>query len=1271
MLVNSKTLLVGRARDLWRTTCSAGAWISLILLALPPPAQAGEPDWNALSRTYEQDLRPLMRQYCHSCHSAQRSEADIDFQSLATFSEARRHAKTWERVAEMISDSLMPPADAPQPTAAERARLQAWVREFLAAEARSRVGDPGPVVLRRLSNAEYTYTLRDLTGVGSLDPAREFPVDGAAGEGFTNAGNALTMSPTLITKYLDAAKEVAAHAVLLPDGFRFSPHTTRADWTNDTLARIHELYRQFTDAAGGNTVNLQGIVFDTNQGGRLPVEKYLAATLAEREALTRGQKTIEAVARERGLSAKYLGGLWKMLAESRPNPAGAAGGSAAASFLLDGLRARWRDTGPNDVSDLAADIARWQQALWRFNSVGHIGKLNGPKTWMEPVDPCTARQDFKLKPPAASAAGPNSKQSAEVVLYLAAGDAGDGNEQDFVVWERPRLVAPGRPDVLLRDVHAVASELAAQRAQLSATAAQCLDAAAEASAGRDALEVSGLAKRRGVAAELLAAWLNYLGVGAGGPVKPESLIMRQSSQPASGSPGQVVPAGSLLARWQTAVCPDEQRWLADELQRLLQEGVGTRPPEAPDSQLYRQLTSLDGPLISTLWRAIAARPPGAAANGSSSDGLSARFGKHPNGGAAGSVDSASMCVQAPSVVQVRLPSDLAAGAEFVTTGTLHAETGREGSAQLQILITKPEAPAGLQPIAVEETNAGGPWTSNDRGISYARPIVVADGSAARLRFEAAFADFRTWFPAALCYAKIVPVDEVITLTLFYREDEHLRRLMLDDAQSERLDRLWDELHFVSQDALKLVDAFEQLWQYATQDADPKVFEPMRQPIHERAAAFLRRLGDAEPRQLDALVEFAARVYRRPLAESESRGLRDLYDSLRRQELPHDEAFRLVLARLFVSPAFLYRAERIPAAESGRQPAAAIAQPVSDVELATRLSYFLWSSVPDEALRESAAGGRLQQGEELIAQARRMLKDPRVCRLAAEFATQWLHIYQFDAHDEKSPAVFPTFASLRGAMHEEFLRFFTDMVQRDGSILELLDADHTFLNEDLARHYGIPGVTGPHWRRVEGMREQGRGGILGMAAPLAKQAGASRTSPILRGNWVSEVLLGEKTPRPPNGVPQLPETVPAGLTERQLTELHTAEAACAKCHARIDPFGFTLEGFDAIGRTRRAAPGVPPLNTRAKLFDGAEVDGLDGLRSYLLTTRREQWIRFFCRKLLGYSLGRAVQLSDEPLLDDMMADLKANDYRFGAAVEAIVRSPQFRNLRVAFPEEPAG
>jgi hypothetical protein len=200
--------------------------------------------------------------------------------------------------------------------------------------------------------------------------------------------------------------------------------------------------------------------------------------------------------------------------------------------------------------------------------------------------------------------------------------------------------------------------------------------------------------------------------------------------------------------------------------------------------------------------------------------------------------------------------------------------------------------------------------------------------------------------------------------------------------------------------------------------------------------------------------------------------------------------------------------------------------------------------------------------------------------------------------------------------------------------------------------------------VEGVKKYARGGILGQATTLAKQSGASRTSPILRGNWVSEVLLGERLPRPPKEVPRLPEDEAAteGLTVRQLVEKHTSDPKCAVCHQRIDAFGFALEGFDAIGLRREKDMGGRPIDTRVQAPDGTRFEGLDGLRTYLLTKRREAFLRQFCRKLLGYALGRAVQLSDEPLLADMLAQLKNQEYRFTAAVEPIVRSRQFRDIR---------
>jgi hypothetical protein len=720
------------------------------------------------------------------------------------------------------------------------------------------------------------------------------------------------------------------------------------------------------------------------------------------------------------------------------------------------------------------------------------------------------------------------------------------------------------------------------------------------------------------------------------------------AEPVTGASSDVMlPAGSLLARWQAADAPGERAVLAEALQRLLTAPAPATDVNSPDAVLYRQLSSLAGPLFA---RDVAAPYT----NPQSEWGLP--YQAFSNGQPIKSiVQASSLYVRAPAVTSFRLPADLVAGAEFVTTGTLDSGRGSEGTVQLEVLTSEPAARSGLLPTGTTVGDAKGTWSSNNQVVSYAMPVITNQGSAARKRVQAVFDEFRQMFPAALCYTKIVPVDEVVTLTLFHREDDHLSRLILDAKQKAKLDRLWDELHYVSRDALTLVDAFEQLWQFATQDADPSKFEPLRKPIQARAAAFRQRLIDAEPRHVDAVLGFADRAYRRPLKEPERLQLRGLYSQLRQQGLPHEEAVRLLLARVLVAPAFLYRSEN---AAPGKQPG-----PVGDYELASRLSYFLWASMPDAELRDAAAVAKLRTAAGLQAQTRRMLRDARVSRLATEFGAAWLHIYDFDSLDEKSERHFPIFRALRGDMYRESIRFLSDFFANNGSVLSLLNAGHSFLNEALAKHYGIPGVTGPAWRRVEGVQQYGRGGILGQATVLAKQAGASRTSPILRGNWILEVLLGEKSPRPPKDVPQLPaDEANESLTVRQLTERHTSDPRCAGCHARIDPFGYTLERYDAIGRLRDKDLGNRPIDDRAAVKPGVKVQGLEGLRGYLLSQGRPAFLRQFCRKLLGYALGRAVQLSDEPLLTEMQERLARDGYRVGAAIDMIVASRQFREIR---------
>ncbi len=235
------------------------------------------------------------------------------------------------------------------------------------------------------------------------------------------------------------------------------------------------------------------------------------------------------------------------------------------------------------------------------------------------------------------------------------------------------------------------------------------------------------------------------------------------------------------------------------------------------------------------------------------------------------MNATDLCVQAPNEITLHLPADLVAGCELVTTGELDPETGREGSVQLQVVAGKSALESGLRRGAVTVTTGTGMWSANNQKVASSAPILVTEGSAAQRRIQAAFEAFRQLFPPALCYTKIVPVDEVISVTLFYREDDYLVRLMLDDQQAKQLDQLWDKLHFVSRDALTSVDAFAQLLEFATQDADPKAFEPLRKPINDRAAAFRQLLVDCEPKQVDALVDFATQVYRRPLTSDETAG----------------------------------------------------------------------------------------------------------------------------------------------------------------------------------------------------------------------------------------------------------------------------------------------------------------------------------------------------------------------------------------------------------------
>jgi hypothetical protein len=421
--------------------------------------------------------------------------------------------------------------------------------------------------------------------------------------------------------------------------------------------------------------------------------------------------------------------------------------------------------------------------------------------------------------------------------------------------------------------------------------------------------------------------------------------------------------------------------------------------------------------------------------------------------------------------------------------------------------------------------------------------------------------------------------------------------------------------------------------------------------------------------VEALKAFAERAYRRPLTSAEKDDLVAFYRSLRTNDgLTHEEAVRDTVVRVLMSPHFCYRLD-LPRQAGGESSLSAV-RPLDDVALASRLSYFLWSSMPDRELLDLAAARQLHRPEVLVAQAKRMLKDERARGFAVEFAGNWLDFRRFEEHNGVDRGRFPQFTNgLREAMFEEPVRFFLDVVRRDGSVLDFLYADHTFVNADLARHYGMPIPTGAGadgWARVDGINQYGRGGLLAMGVFLTNNSPGLRTSPVKRGHWVVRNVLGERIPPPPPTVPQLPadESKLGELTLRETLARHRADPSCAACHERFDSLGLVFEGYGPVGERRDKDLGGRAVDTNATFPDNSEGAGLDGLKTYIRQHREGDFLDNLCRQLLAYGLGRSPLASDDETVEAMRAKLATDGNRFGRMIEVIVTSPQFLNKRVS-------
>jgi hypothetical protein len=397
---------------------------------------------------------------------------------------------------------------------------------------------------------------------------------------------------------------------------------------------------------------------------------------------------------------------------------------------------------------------------------------------------------------------------------------------------------------------------------------------------------------------------------------------------------------------------------------------------------------------------------------------------------------------------------------------------------------------------------------------------------------------------------------------------------------------------------------------------------------------------------------AARAYRRPVTEEDMAPLLEFYERGRNKG-SFETGIQMGLRRILASPTFIFRPE---GDADGVAPG--VVHRVSDLELASRLSFFLWSSIPDDKLIDLAVAGDLHKPEVLREQARRMLDDPKSERLVENFTGQWLRLRNLKLARPNS-ADFPNFDdNLRTGFRRETELLFASVLQENRSVLDLLRADYTFVNERLAKHYGIPGIYGSQFRRVP-ITDKARLGILGQGSILTVTSHADRTSPVVRGKWVLENLLGAPPPPPPPDVPALPENGDTALpkTLRARLELHRANPVCASCHSVMDPIGFAMDNFDAVGTWRTADAGQP-INAHGTLLDGTEVDGVVSLRNALLK-RPEVFISTVTEKLMIYALGRGIAPSDMAAVRYILRDTAAGDYKLKSLILGIVESAPFQ------------
>ncbi len=1287
-----------------------------MLLACAPAAVAVESDAQ-LSKSYDERIHPLFVKTCGKCHGETPKDNDLDLAGLTTAGSFFAKPAVLADVAGRLLDGDMPPRKAAQPTQAEREALLHWVQSALDFTASAKAGDPGPVTLRRLTNNEYDNAIRDLTGV-DMRPTRagEFPPDSVGGEGFANVGEAMPMNPGLVERYHDAARFVAARAVMLPKGFRFSPSPDRPDWAAEAEKALRGFHSRHAGAKG-----------------EPPLAAHLAATIQHRERLIRGGSAeLAAVAAQEKLNPTYLAALWTGLSSNL---------AALRPAEIEAQTTEWRQKTAQAEAQKQRAQAAFQSAKQKIDSRWASSKRILAQSKVAEGSSVAFEQKVTVQPGELLLLTvlPNENYGADSTLVECSIRETTGGQRSWSTSDLVPHLLKGNPWVDKHDARWSFLETTATpvfltdrrdgisgRAELKSWSLGSEPSVFVNSAAEDAhvwtkLRARSVFVHPGSRRPVSIAWTSPVAgeltvAGLVADAHPSgadgvSFELAHLAAPELGQaladlheipsevPGASVPADVIAyvrEVWRTAADPApvlaaikamQEKLFRDNYRKHSVIAVGNgfpawedtlrivsseRAESAAREPIFRLVARQVAPALAgtfVIWDRlrledgrkpdlVLAENPELRAAIETASGL--KFGRHPQGR---DVPSTALVTEAGTEIRIdlkNLPKPLLESLDlprFLRADVRLDEASPEAATVQALLLAEPDSKDRKEPAKPDPKRAiPTAWRSGDPLLAdepEPRVAQLAHPRAAAKRARPA-SEFRALFPPAILFADVIPRDAQGSLFLFHREDEPLRRLMLDEDGRRELDRLWSELHFLREDAVAhaLMHA-ELLKFYANPNGAPRMdfyFKDAGERVARELAELTAAQTASEPTHLDALLAFAERAWRRPLVADERESILAAYRSDCADGTKHDPALRAALARVLSSPWFLYRVE---------QPAPGPRwQPVSGDELATRLSFLLWDSIPDDALRATAS--KLREPGVLEAQLQRMLRDERVRGMAEEFGARWLGVRDFVANHGRSLKDFPAFTpAVRDLLAEEPVRFFEDALRNDRPVQELLTADATVLNDALASFYGIPGVTGNGWRRVEKLSAHGRGGVLGLGAVLAKQSAAARTSPIKRGAWLAH-LLGDRLPKPPASVPPLPETPPDGLTVRELTARHREDPSCAGCHDRIDPYGLAFETFDAIGRLRPASQ-LQPGECRSTLRDGTEVDGFSGIRNYVVGTRRSDLLKTLSRKFTGYALSRAVLPSDRALVDEV-AKMLVNGGRWSDVLLVIVRSEQFQSIR---------